>query len=168
MKYERYTFPTTSSLGYWHHGFKSECPKPAPWCRSVSSPTDGVFSSGGTVEVGIILRSCTKVSDLEGRGVLVYGGIYIDGHTDLYIIRDGPLTAHLYGNEILDIIGGFLFRGRNRTNGMTNVFSRHESNRARLGLSRKTSCWPPTTPTISSRTGKTSSGRVEQNTPTRD
>ncbi|GFU24246.1 transposable element Tcb2 transposase [Trichonephila clavipes] len=61
----------------------------------------GVFSSGGTVGVGIILRSCTKVSDLEGRGVLVYGGIYIDGHTDLYIIRDGPLTAHLYGNEIL-------------------------------------------------------------------
>ncbi|GFW61477.1 transposable element Tcb2 transposase [Trichonephila clavipes] len=28
-----------------------------------------------------------------GGGVLVYGGISIDGHTDLYIIRDGPLTA---------------------------------------------------------------------------
>ncbi|GFW94235.1 hypothetical protein TNCV_1979751 [Trichonephila clavipes] len=25
-------------------------------------------------------------------------------------------------------------------------FSRHESNRAHLGRSRKTSCWPPTTP----------------------
>ncbi|GFV65865.1 transposable element Tcb2 transposase [Trichonephila clavipes] len=28
-----------------------------------------------------------------GEGVLVYGGISIDGRTDLYIIRDGPLTA---------------------------------------------------------------------------
>ncbi|GFV49831.1 transposable element Tcb2 transposase [Trichonephila clavipes] len=28
-----------------------------------------------------------------GGGVLVYGGISIDGRTDLYIIRDGPLTA---------------------------------------------------------------------------
>ncbi|GFU95244.1 transposable element Tcb2 transposase [Trichonephila clavipes] len=28
----------------------------------------------------------------------------------------------------------------NRTNGMASVFSRHESNRARLGHSRKTSC----------------------------
>ncbi|GFV54344.1 hypothetical protein TNCV_4366191 [Trichonephila clavipes] len=29
---------------------------------------------------------------------------------------------------------------------MVNMFSRHESNRERLGRSRKTSCWPPTTP----------------------
>ncbi|GFU59604.1 transposable element Tcb2 transposase [Trichonephila clavipes] len=28
-----------------------------------------------------------------GGGVLVFGGISIDGRTDLYIIRDGPLTA---------------------------------------------------------------------------
>ncbi|GFX36561.1 hypothetical protein TNCV_2031421 [Trichonephila clavipes] len=28
---------------------------------------------------------------------------------------------------------------------MASVFSKHESNRARLGHSRKTSCWPPTT-----------------------
>ncbi|GFW91825.1 transposable element Tcb2 transposase [Trichonephila clavipes] len=34
-------------------------------------------------------------------GVLVYGGISIDGRTDLYIIRDGPLTAHRYRDEIL-------------------------------------------------------------------
>ncbi|GFT14448.1 transposable element Tcb2 transposase [Trichonephila clavipes] len=90
-----------------------------------------------------------------GGGVLEYGGISIDGRTDLYIIRDGPLTARRY-------------RGRNRTNGMASVFSRYESNRARLGRSMKTSCWPPTTPTNSPRTGKSSSGRVEQNTPTRD
>ncbi|GFT20959.1 transposable element Tcb2 transposase [Trichonephila clavipes] len=36
-----------------------------------------------------------------GRGVLVYCGISIDGRTDLYIIRDGPLTARRYRDEIL-------------------------------------------------------------------
>ncbi|GFY02568.1 transposable element Tcb2 transposase [Trichonephila clavipes] len=34
-------------------------------------------------------------------GVLVYGGIFIDGRTYLYIIRDGPLTARRYRDEIL-------------------------------------------------------------------
>ncbi|GFX61757.1 transposable element Tcb2 transposase [Trichonephila clavipes] len=34
-------------------------------------------------------------------GVLVYGGIFIDGRTNLYIIRDGPLTARRYSDEIL-------------------------------------------------------------------
>ncbi|GFX63968.1 transposable element Tcb1 transposase [Trichonephila clavipes] len=36
-----------------------------------------------------------------GGGVLVYGGISIDGRTDLYIIRDGPLNARRYRDEIL-------------------------------------------------------------------
>ncbi|GFV47678.1 transposable element Tcb2 transposase [Trichonephila clavipes] len=36
-----------------------------------------------------------------GGGVLVYGGISIDGRTDLYINRDGPLTARRYRDEIL-------------------------------------------------------------------
>ncbi|GFW85310.1 transposable element Tcb2 transposase [Trichonephila clavipes] len=36
-----------------------------------------------------------------GGGVLVYGGISIDGRTDFYIIRDGPLTARRYREEIL-------------------------------------------------------------------
>ncbi|GFV28658.1 transposable element Tcb1 transposase [Trichonephila clavipes] len=31
----------------------------------------------------------------------MYGGISIDGLTDLYIIRDGPLTARRYRDEIL-------------------------------------------------------------------
>ncbi|GFX94708.1 transposable element Tcb2 transposase [Trichonephila clavipes] len=49
--------------------------------------------------VEIILRSRTKVS---GGGVLlVYGGLSIDGCTDFYIIRDGPLTARQYRDEIL-------------------------------------------------------------------
>ncbi|GFV02470.1 transposable element Tcb2 transposase [Trichonephila clavipes] len=36
-----------------------------------------------------------------GGVVLVYGGISIDGRTDPYIIRDGPLTAPRYRDEIL-------------------------------------------------------------------
>ncbi|GFT30280.1 hypothetical protein TNCV_3467271 [Trichonephila clavipes] len=42
LKYKHYSSPTTPSLGYWHHGFHSDCSKPAPWCRTVSSPTDGM------------------------------------------------------------------------------------------------------------------------------
>ncbi|GFV49063.1 transposable element Tcb2 transposase [Trichonephila clavipes] len=69
--------------------------------QGIVTTAGSVFSSGGTVAVKIILRSCTKVSDLVVGGVLVYGGLYIDGRTDLYIIRDGPLTARLYRDEIL-------------------------------------------------------------------
>ncbi|GFX82411.1 transposable element Tcb2 transposase [Trichonephila clavipes] len=36
-----------------------------------------------------------------GGGVLVYGGISIDGRTDLCITRGGPLTARRYRDEIL-------------------------------------------------------------------
>ncbi|GFV49247.1 transposable element Tcb2 transposase [Trichonephila clavipes] len=36
-----------------------------------------------------------------GGGVLVYGGISIEGRTDLYIIRDGPLTARRCRDEFL-------------------------------------------------------------------
>ncbi|GFW06360.1 transposable element Tcb2 transposase [Trichonephila clavipes] len=36
-----------------------------------------------------------------GGGVLVYGSISIDGRTDLYIFRDGSLTARRYSDEIL-------------------------------------------------------------------
>ncbi|GFU94797.1 transposable element Tcb2 transposase [Trichonephila clavipes] len=36
-----------------------------------------------------------------GGIVLLYGGISIDGRTDLYIIRDGPLIARRYRDEIL-------------------------------------------------------------------
>ncbi|GFV63439.1 transposable element Tcb2 transposase [Trichonephila clavipes] len=36
-----------------------------------------------------------------GGGVLVYGGISIDGLTGLYIIRGGPLTTRQYRDEIL-------------------------------------------------------------------
>ncbi|GFX77865.1 transposable element Tcb2 transposase [Trichonephila clavipes] len=104
-----------------------------------------------------------------GGGVLVYGGTSIDGRTYLYIIRDGPLTARRYRDEILrtivvpyaaairddfplmddncrphraNLVEDFLFEERNRMNGMASVLSRHESNRAHLGCSRKTSRQP--------------------------
>ncbi|GFT46753.1 transposable element Tcb2 transposase [Trichonephila clavipes] len=35
----------------------------------------------------------------DGGGVLVRGGISIDGRIDLYIIRDGPLTARRYRDD---------------------------------------------------------------------
>ncbi|GFW54410.1 transposable element Tcb2 transposase [Trichonephila clavipes] len=35
-----------------------------------------------------------------GGGELVYGDISIDGRTDLYIIRDGPMIAFRYRDEI--------------------------------------------------------------------
>ncbi|GFU56117.1 transposable element Tcb2 transposase [Trichonephila clavipes] len=93
--------------------------------------------------------------------VLVYGGISIDGRTDLYIIRDGPLTARRYSDEILrpivvpyaatigddfilmddncrphraSLVEDFLFK-----EGVVRM-EWPESNRARLERSRKTSC----------------------------
>ncbi|GFX58419.1 transposable element Tcb2 transposase [Trichonephila clavipes] len=36
-----------------------------------------------------------------GQGLLAYGGISTDGRTDIYIIRDGPLTARRYRDDIL-------------------------------------------------------------------
>ncbi|GFY32207.1 transposable element Tcb2 transposase [Trichonephila clavipes] len=69
--------------------------------------------------VGLYAHRPTAYFHLEGRGsrnnpafvhesvrfdggeVLVYGGISIDGLTDLCIIRDGPLTARRYRDEII-------------------------------------------------------------------
>ncbi|GFT36143.1 transposable element Tcb2 transposase [Trichonephila clavipes] len=122
--------------------------------------------------VGIILRSSTKVSDLAVRECWCMVASPLTG-AQTYIIRDGPLTARRYMDEILipivvpyaaaigddfilmddncrphraNQVEDFLFRGMNRTNGMARLFSRHDTNRALLGRSRKTSFWPPTTP----------------------
>ncbi|GFS98210.1 transposable element Tcb2 transposase [Trichonephila clavipes] len=102
-KYERYSSPTTPSLGYWHQGFNSDCPKPAPWCRSVCSPTDDnrrifIWRDRGSRNNPAFVHESVRFG---GGGVLVYRGISIDGRTDLYIIRDGPLTALRYRDEIL-------------------------------------------------------------------
>ncbi|GFV35386.1 transposable element Tcb2 transposase [Trichonephila clavipes] len=73
-----------------------------PMSRFSVQPIIGVFSSGGTVVVGIINPAFVHESVRFGGGrVLVYGVISIDGRTDLYIIRDGPLTARRYRDEIL-------------------------------------------------------------------
>ncbi|GFU75652.1 hypothetical protein TNCV_5126371 [Trichonephila clavipes] len=60
-----------------------------------------VFSSGETVAVGIILRLCTKVSDLAVEEYWCMVASPLTGAPDLYIIRDGPLTAHRFRDEIL-------------------------------------------------------------------
>ncbi|GFW36840.1 transposable element Tcb2 transposase [Trichonephila clavipes] len=44
-----------------------------------------------------------------GGGMLVYGGISIDRRTDLYIIRDGPLTARRYRPHRANLVEDFLF-----------------------------------------------------------
>ncbi|GFU54902.1 transposable element Tcb2 transposase [Trichonephila clavipes] len=90
-KYERYSSLTTPSLGYWHHGFNSDCPKPAPWRIFI-------WRDRGSRNNPAFVHEKVRFG---GGGVLVYGGISIDGRTDLYIIRDGPLTARRYRNEIL-------------------------------------------------------------------
>ncbi|GFY10195.1 transposable element Tcb2 transposase [Trichonephila clavipes] len=81
----------------------THCPKPAPWCRSVCSPTADnrrifIWRDRGSRNNPALVHESVRFG---GRGVLVYGGISIDGHTDLYIIRDGPLTARRYRDEIL-------------------------------------------------------------------
>ncbi|GFW38812.1 transposable element Tcb2 transposase [Trichonephila clavipes] len=45
--------------------------------------------------------SVHEIVRFGGGGVLVYGSISIDWRTDLYIIRDGPLAARRYSDEIL-------------------------------------------------------------------
>ncbi|GFV08280.1 transposable element Tcb2 transposase [Trichonephila clavipes] len=92
-KYERYSSPTTPSLGYWHHGFNSDCPKPAPWCRRIF-----IWRDRGSRNNPAFVHESVRFG---GGGVLVHGGISIDGHIDLYIIRDGPLTARRYRDEVL-------------------------------------------------------------------
>ncbi|GFX88278.1 transposable element Tcb2 transposase [Trichonephila clavipes] len=93
-KYERYSSLTTPSLGYWHHGFNSDCPNPAPWCRSTYFHVDGPGSRNNPAFVHESVR-------FGGGVVLVYCDLSIDGRTDLVIIRDGPQTARRYRDEIL-------------------------------------------------------------------
>ncbi|GFX08122.1 transposable element Tcb2 transposase [Trichonephila clavipes] len=53
---------------------------------------------------GTTVSTQTVRNRLHGVGLYArrpLGGISIDGHTDLYIIRDGPLTARRYRDEIL-------------------------------------------------------------------
>ncbi|GFV35762.1 transposable element Tcb2 transposase [Trichonephila clavipes] len=83
----------TATLLQQHQGFNSDCPKPAPWCRRIFIWRDR-DSRNNPAFVHESVR-------FGSGGVLVYGGISIDGRTDLYIIRDGPLIVCRYRDEIL-------------------------------------------------------------------
>ncbi|GFS49208.1 transposable element Tcb2 transposase [Trichonephila clavipes] len=58
-------------------------------------------SATGTTVSTQTVRNRLHGVGLYARRPMVYGGISIDGRTDLYIIRDGPLTARRYRDEIL-------------------------------------------------------------------
>ncbi|GFW24085.1 transposable element Tcb1 transposase [Trichonephila clavipes] len=125
-------------------------------------------------------------------GILVYGGISIDGRTDLYIIRDGHMTASQYRDEILRPIvvpyaaaigDDFILMDDNCRPHRANLV---EDFLFEEGIVRME--WPGCSPDMNpiehvwdvlgrrvagrqpppQGTGKSSSGRVGQNTPTRD
>ncbi|GFY03613.1 transposable element Tcb2 transposase [Trichonephila clavipes] len=73
-------------------GFNSDCPNLAPWCRRIF-----IWRDRGSRNNPAFVHKSVRFG---GGGVLVYGGISNDGCTDLYIIRDGPLTARRYRDEI--------------------------------------------------------------------
>ncbi|GFT82752.1 hypothetical protein NPIL_251541 [Nephila pilipes] len=58
-KYEDHSSSATPSLGYWHHNFDSICPKPAPHCRTVCSPTNAILH-----EKPVCLRETQCVSEI--------------------------------------------------------------------------------------------------------
>ncbi|GFV32887.1 transposable element Tcb2 transposase [Trichonephila clavipes] len=130
-----------------------------------------------------------------GGGVLVDGGISIDGRIYLYIMRDGPLTARRHMDEILrptvvpyaaaigddfilmdnncrpphraNLVEDFLFEDRIvRIEWTACSPDMNPIEYVWDALGRRVAS-PSTTPTTSSRTGKSSSRRVGQNTPTR-
>ncbi|GFX19419.1 transposable element Tcb2 transposase [Trichonephila clavipes] len=144
---------------------------------------------------GVGLYTRRSMCQIWRWGVLVYGSISIDGRTDLYIIRDGPLTARRYSDEILRPIvvpyaaaigDDFILMDDNcrphRANLVENFFFEEEIARMEWpacspNMNPTEDVWdalgrrvaghqpPPTNPP---RTEKSSSGRVGQNTPTRD
>ncbi|GFX13264.1 transposable element Tcb2 transposase [Trichonephila clavipes] len=118
-----------------------------------------------------------------------------DRHKDLYIIRDGPLTVRRYREEILrpivvpyaaaigddlilmddncrpyraNLVEDFLFEERIvRMEWPASSPDMDPIEHVWDALGRRVA-GPPTTPTNSPRTGKSYSGRVGHNTPTRD
>ncbi|GFW97793.1 transposable element Tcb2 transposase [Trichonephila clavipes] len=130
-----------------------------------------------------------------GGGVLVYGRISIDGCTDLSIIRDGPLTARRYSDEILrpivvlyaaaigddfilmddncrphraNLVEDFLFeKGIVRMEWPASSPDMNPKEHVWDALGRRFAGYQPP-PTNPPSTGKSSSGRVGQNTLTRD
>ncbi|GFV72055.1 transposable element Tcb2 transposase [Trichonephila clavipes] len=68
--------------------------------RSATGTTVSTQTIGNRLH-GVGMYARRPMCQIWRWGVLVYGGISIDGRTDPYIIRDGPLTARRYRDEIL-------------------------------------------------------------------
>ncbi|GFX76311.1 transposable element Tcb2 transposase [Trichonephila clavipes] len=128
-----------------------------------------------------------------GGGVLVYCGISIDGRTYLYIIRDRPLTARRYSDAILraivvpysaaigddfiliddncrphraNLVENFLFEeGIVRMEWPASSPDMNPTEHVWDALGRRVAGRQPPPQTLQG-TGKSSSGRVGQNTPT--
>ncbi|GFU68427.1 transposable element Tcb2 transposase [Trichonephila clavipes] len=68
---------------------------------SLSSDSLTAYSSGESGEAAIIPRTSLKGTGMEGRGVLVWGGIMLGSRTDLHIFDAGSVNGTRYCNEIL-------------------------------------------------------------------
>ncbi|GFV20687.1 transposable element Tcb2 transposase [Trichonephila clavipes] len=119
----------------------------------------GVFSSGGTVAVGIILRSCTKVDEILRPIVVPYAAAI--GYD--FILMDDNCRPHR-----ANLVEDFLFEeGIVRMEWPACSPNMNPIEHVWDALGRRVAGHqlPPQT---LQRTGKSSSGRVVQNIPTRD
>ncbi|GFV63629.1 transposable element Tcb2 transposase [Trichonephila clavipes] len=55
-------------------------------------------------------RNITEIHHFPSRGVMVWAGIMMDGHTDFHFFDTGPVTAQRYRDEVLEPYV-HLFRG---------------------------------------------------------
>ncbi len=60
-----------------------------------------VKGSGEAVENVMLPVTSFSMTRFCGGSVMVWGGIYMEGHTDLYRLENGTLTAIRYQDEIL-------------------------------------------------------------------
>ncbi len=61
-----------------------------------------VWGYGGGPVNGVLTATLSKYSRYGGGSVMVWGGICLDGRTDLVVIDRGALTAVQYQDEVLE------------------------------------------------------------------
>ncbi|GFV04582.1 transposable element Tcb2 transposase [Trichonephila clavipes] len=98
------TTVSTQTVRYWLHGVGLYARRPLVCVRLTSRHRRDrrerifIWRDRGSRNNPVFVPESVRFG---GGGVLVYGGISIDGRTDLYIIRDGPLSARRYRDEII-------------------------------------------------------------------